>query len=105
MTSASVPGLTNEFHLAVASAAHNSMLRRFIAQAQDWTRRVGTTVSLPGRRGAAVKEHSELIDAIATRDAESAERLAREHMTTGREFQLAAFRQAAEARPPQAADA
>jgi DNA-binding GntR family transcriptional regulator len=95
---ASVPSLTNEFHLAVASAAHNSMLRRFITQAQDWTRRVGTTVSLPGRRGVAVQEHARLIEAIAVRDAESAERLAREHMATGREFQLAAFRKAAQAR-------
>jgi DNA-binding GntR family transcriptional regulator len=89
----SVPTLTNEFHQAVASAAHNSMLRRFIVQAQDWTRRIGTsTVSLPGRRSAAVNEHSRLIDAIAARDADRAERLAREHMSTGREFQLAAFR-------------
>ena len=77
----SVPALTNEFHQALASAAHNSMLRRFIVQAQDWTRRVGTpTVSLPGRRAAAVREHARLIDAIAGRDADTAERLAREHM-------------------------
>src|SRR5262245_32449004 len=90
---ARVPRLTNEFHQALASAAHNSMLRRFIIQAQDWTRRVGTpTVSLPGRRGAAVEEHGRLIDAIAARDSATAERLAREHMATGREFQLAALR-------------
>jgi len=90
----SVPGLTNEFHQSIASAAHNSMLRRFIVQAQDWTRRVGTsTVSLPGRRSAAVNEHTRLIDAIAARDADRAEQLAREHMATGREFQLAAFRE------------
>jgi DNA-binding FadR family transcriptional regulator len=69
------------------------MLLRFIMQAQDWTRRVGTsTVSLPGRRGAAVKEHGQLIDAIAAGDADNAERLARQHMLTGREFQLAEFR-------------
>jgi DNA-binding GntR family transcriptional regulator len=92
---ASVPGLTNQFHQALANAAHNTMLHRFIAQAQDWTRRVGTpTVSLPGRRGAAVREHARLIDAIAVRDADTAERLAREHMATGREFQLEAFRKA-----------
>jgi len=89
---ASVPVLTNEFHQALASAAHNSMLRRFIVQAQDWTRRVGTTVSLPGRRSAAVREHARLIDAIAARDAELAEQLAREHMATGREYQLNAVR-------------
>jgi DNA-binding GntR family transcriptional regulator len=89
----SVPALSNEFHQALASAAHNAMLLRFIVQAQDWTRRVGTpTVSLPGRRGAAVKEHENLIDAIAAQDADTAERLAREHMLTGREFQLATFR-------------
>jgi DNA-binding FadR family transcriptional regulator len=71
------------------------MLLRFIVQAQDWTRRVGTpTVALPGRRAAAVREHAKLIDAIAAKDAESAERLARAHMTTGREFQLATFRKA-----------
>jgi DNA-binding GntR family transcriptional regulator len=93
---ASVPALTNEFHQAMANAAHNTMLLRFVVQAQDWTRRVGTpTVALPGRRAAAVREHSKLIEAIAARDAETAERLAREHMTTGREFQLAAFRKAA----------
>jgi DNA-binding GntR family transcriptional regulator len=92
---ARVPELTNEFHQAVAAAAHNSMLQRFIAQAQDWTRRMATsTVSLPGRRGAAVKEHARLIDAIAARDLDAAEQLAREHMATGREFQLAAYRQA-----------
>jgi DNA-binding GntR family transcriptional regulator len=89
---ASVPTLTNQFHQALAQAAHNAMLLRFIMQAQDWTRRVGTsTVSLPGRRAAAVREHARLIDAIAARDADTAERLAREHMATGREFQLAAF--------------
>ena len=88
-----VPALTNEFHQAVAGAAHNSMLQRFIAQAEDWTRRVGTpTVSLPGRRGEAVKEHARLIDAIAARDPEAAEQIARAHMSTGREFQLANFR-------------
>ncbi|MBV9577073.1 MAG: GntR family transcriptional regulator [Chloroflexi bacterium] len=90
---ASVPALTNEFHQALANAAHNSMLLRFIVQAQDWTRRVGTpTVSLPGRRAAAVREHARMIDAIAARDADTAERLAREHMATGREFQLATLR-------------
>ena len=90
-----VPTLTNEFHQALASAAHNSMLRRFIVQAQDWTRRVGTpTVSLPGRRSAAVEEHTQMIEAIAARDVATAERLAREHMDTGREFQLAAVRAA-----------
>jgi DNA-binding GntR family transcriptional regulator len=92
---ASVPSLTNEFHQSLASAAHNAMLRRFITQAQDWTRRVGTsTVALPGRRGWAVKEHDRVIEAIAARDAERAERLAREHIATGREFQLATLRSA-----------
>jgi DNA-binding GntR family transcriptional regulator len=91
----SVPSLTNEFHQALASAAHNSMLRRFIMQAQDWTRTVGTsTVALPGRRDAAVHEHEQLIEAIAAHDADVAERLAREHIATGREFQLATLRSA-----------
>jgi DNA-binding GntR family transcriptional regulator len=95
---ASVPALTNEFHQLLATAARNTMLRRFIMQAQDWTRRVGTsTVPLPGRRGAAVREHDRIVDAIAARDAERAERLARAHIATGREFQLASLR-AAQAR-------
>lgn len=86
----SVPEITNEFHQLLATAARNSMLRRFIMQAQDWTRRVGTsTVPLPGRRGVAVKEHERIIDAIAAHDAERAEQLAREHIAKGREFQLA----------------
>jgi DNA-binding GntR family transcriptional regulator len=92
---AGVPALTNEFHQSLASAAHNNMLRRFIMQAQDWTRRVGTpTVALPGRRGRAVREHERIIDAIAARDAEMAETLAREHIATGREFQLETLRTA-----------
>jgi DNA-binding GntR family transcriptional regulator len=89
---ARIPELTNEFHQALASAAHNGMLRRFIMQAQDWTRRVGTTVGLPGRRLAAVREHDELIEAIQARDAQTAERLARAHLATGREYQLATLR-------------
>jgi DNA-binding GntR family transcriptional regulator len=97
---ANVPSLTNEFHQSIASAARNTMLRRFIMQAQDWTRRVGTsTVALPGRRGAAVKEHERIIDAIAARDAERAEKLARAHIATGREFQLAALRTTQARRP------
>jgi DNA-binding GntR family transcriptional regulator len=97
---ASVPALTNEFHQTLASAAHNGMLRRFIMQAQDWTRRVGTpTVALPGRRAAAVVEHERLIDAIEAHDAATAERLAREHIATGREFQLDALRKRQRRRP------
>jgi DNA-binding GntR family transcriptional regulator len=91
---AGVPALTNEFHQALAAAAHNGMLGRFIMQCQDWTRRVGTsTVALPVRTGAAIEEHEGLIDAIEARDADAAERLAREHITTGRQFQLAVLRE------------
>jgi DNA-binding GntR family transcriptional regulator len=90
---ASVPTLTNEFHQLLAVAARNTMLRRFIMQSQDWTRRVGTsTVPLPGRRQSAVKEHERIVDAIAAGDAERAERLARDHIATGREYQLATVR-------------
>jgi DNA-binding GntR family transcriptional regulator len=89
-----IPSLTNEFHQALGTAAHNGMLRRFIVQCQDWTRRVGTsTVALPARTAAAIDEHERLIDAIEARDAEAAERLAREHISTGRQFQLAVLRE------------
>jgi DNA-binding GntR family transcriptional regulator len=88
-----IPALTNEFHQALGTAAHNGMLRRFILQCQDWTRRVGTsTVALPARTAAAVEEHERLIDAIEAHDAEAAERLAREHIATGRQFQLSVLR-------------
>ena len=89
-----IPGLTNAFHQALASAAHNGMLRRFIGQAQDWTRQHGTsTVALPSRSPSAVEEHERIIDAIEARDGEAAERLAREHIANGRRFQLAVLRQ------------
>jgi DNA-binding GntR family transcriptional regulator len=55
---------------------------------------VGTsTVALPARTAAAIDEHERLIDAIEARDAEAAERLAREHISTGRRFQLAVLRE------------
>jgi DNA-binding GntR family transcriptional regulator len=89
-----IPLLTNEFHQALGAAAHNGMLSRFIMQCQDWTRRVGTsTVALPARTASAVDEHERLIDAIEAGDAEAAERLAREHISTGRQFQLAVLRE------------
>jgi DNA-binding GntR family transcriptional regulator len=91
---ARIPLLTNEFHQALGAAAHNGMLSRFIMQCQDWTRRVGTsTVALPARTAAALDEHERLIDAIEARDADAAERLAREHISTGRQFQLAVLRE------------
>ena len=40
--------------------------------------------AVPGRTNMAMKEHALLIDALAARDAEAAERIAEEHLSTPR---------------------
>jgi DNA-binding GntR family transcriptional regulator len=73
--------LNIDFHEAICRASRNSMLMQFTGQIHDWVRRFPTTtLSHPGRAATAVLEHDALLDALARRDPESAERTARAHM-------------------------
>ena len=73
--------LNIDFHEAICRASRNSMLMQFMSQIHDWVRRFPTTtLSHPGRAATAVLEHDALLDALARRDPEAAEHVARAHM-------------------------
>lgn len=91
--------LNMEFHEAVCRASRNSLLLQFLRQIHDWVRRFPeTTLSYPGRASAAVREHEELVDAIARRDSEAAERIARSHMARAVQIRISLLQSTAASR-------
>lgn len=88
--------LNIEFHTAIAQASRNSLLQGFMRRIHEWVRRFeDTTMSFPGRGLEAVAEHELLIEAIRGRDADRAERIAREHMTRARLIRISMIQAAA----------
>lgn len=82
--------LNIEFHEAIARGSRNGLLLQFMRQIHDWVRRFqDTTFSYRGRSAEAAKEHDALLDAIARRDPDAAERIAREHMARARQVRVA----------------
>ena len=51
----------------------------------------GTTLSVPGRGPAAVREHAAILDAIVRQDPDAAAALAAEHMTKAKQVRLSLF--------------
>lgn len=79
-----------EFHSAIARASRNQLLLRFVTEIHNWVRRIPTTtLSYEDRARSSVDEHRALIAAIANRDAERAEELAREHMSKAESIRIA----------------
>jgi len=79
----------NAFHGALAQSTGNELLIRFLADVQNWVKRFPTTtLSYPGRPDTALAEHERIVDAIEARDADLAERLARDHMRAAEEIRL-----------------
>jgi DNA-binding GntR family transcriptional regulator len=73
--------LNRTFHEAIFRAARNRYLDGALQELQDAIALLGvTTFSIAGRPSAAAEEHRGLIDAIATRDPDRAEKLARQHI-------------------------
>lgn len=73
--------LNFDFHAVILAAAGNRYLDRALTQIQNAARRFpDPTLGLPGRVEESIGEHVTLADAISTGDAETAERLAGEHM-------------------------
>jgi len=73
--------LNRAFHETIFRAARNRYLDSALQELQDGIALLGvTTFSAPGRPSTAAEEHRALIDAIAARDADRAERLARSHI-------------------------
>jgi DNA-binding GntR family transcriptional regulator len=93
-------GLNIEFHEAVCRAGRNSLLLQMMRQIHDWVRRFPeSTFAYPGRAKETVLEHEALLEAIERRDAEAAERIAREHMTTGMKVRIAMLQNSRQSRP------
>jgi DNA-binding GntR family transcriptional regulator len=86
------PGMAqanNRFHTALAEISANELLIRFVQDVQNWVRRFPTTtLSHPGRPETAFAEHESIIDAIAARDADLAEKRAQDHMRVAEEIRM-----------------
>lgn len=73
--------LNRAFHEAIVRAARNRYLDNALRELQDWISLLGaTTFSVAGRPSTSRKEHQGIVNAIAARDPDKAERLARAHI-------------------------
>jgi DNA-binding GntR family transcriptional regulator len=78
------------FHAAIYEAAHNRYLMATLQELYDTLMLLpSTTFAADSRHEAAVQEHRAILDAIRARDADEAERLAREHIGRARDTRLA----------------
>jgi DNA-binding GntR family transcriptional regulator len=73
--------LNRAFHEAICRAARNRYLDNASRELQDWIALLGpTTFTVTGRPSTSHREHQAIVNAIAARDGDKAERLAREHI-------------------------
>jgi len=87
--------LTGEFQLAVFRAAHNDKIYRLLRHLQEQIRQFGgTTLTQPGRAKEAAAYCAGLYAAIKRRDADAAERLARENRRRTLELRIKMLRAA-----------
>lgn len=78
---AEMAGLNRTFHEAICRAARNRYLDNALRELQDWIALLGpTTFTVTGRPSTSHREHEAIINAIAARDGDRAEKLAREHI-------------------------
>jgi len=77
-----------DFHATIAAATGNEMLIRYSDDLLNWVKRISTTTLAEGRAPGAVKEHEEIIDAIAGRDPDLADRLAQEHVRRAEQVRI-----------------
>jgi DNA-binding GntR family transcriptional regulator len=73
--------LNRAFHQSICRAARNRYLDNASRELQDWIALLGpTTFSVAGRPTTSHREHQAIINAIAKRDGDKAEELARAHI-------------------------
>lgn len=78
-----------ELHRTVWRASHNESLIDLLERLNMHLGRYpATTLAFPGRQETSHVEHTDLIDAIEARDAESASRIATAHFTAARDIRL-----------------
>jgi DNA-binding GntR family transcriptional regulator len=88
--------LTGKFQLAVFRAARNERLYRLLKHLQEHMRQLSTsTLTVPGRADEVVTHCRALVAAIAARDPEQAERVARDNRRRTLELRLRILRSSA----------
>lgn len=81
VTPESIAKFNRIFHETIRDAAHNRYLAQALEQLSDSLALLpGTTFEAAGRPEAAHAEHLAILNAIASRDPDSAEKLARDHI-------------------------
>jgi len=84
--------LVEEFHNVLIAGADNSKLEahyRMLMNQLAYARLVNTSLSQPGRPLQSDREHHNVLDLILAKDADSAERVMREHVRASRRALLA----------------
>lgn len=86
--------IDTEFHTLLYQASRNERLSLIISNLREQIQRFRkTSLSGPGRMRAALDEHSRLVEAISERDAETARRLAQEHIENAENSLMEVIRQ------------
>lgn len=81
--------LYRRFHEGIYRAARNSFLDHVIASTSDFMAPLpGTTHDLPGRAAQVLREHEQVLLAIAARDPERAARAMRDHIQMASQLRL-----------------
>ncbi|MQA10564.1 MAG: FCD domain-containing protein [Pseudonocardiaceae bacterium] len=76
-------------HEAIWTASHNGTIVDLLTRLNNHLARYpATTLAVEGRWAEALREHDEIIEAIANRDRDGASELARKHMTKARDLRL-----------------
>ena len=97
---AALADLLGEFDVVVYDQVANQRVRALIENLQAHLARIGKlTEGIPGRVEASVEEHAHIVEAMAARDPEEAERRMRAHIRSVLNDQLEAAASAADASP------
>lgn len=92
---AGLAALISSFDDVLFDQVRNSRIRALIENLRAHLTRIGhLTAEIPGRIGASVDEHEKILEAIAARDPELAERQMSEHIRSVRDDQLRALGEA-----------
>src|SRR5215475_290701 len=93
---AGLAALISEFDDVLFDQIRNSRIRALIENLRAHLARIGhLTAEIPGRIGASVDEHEKILEAIAARDPDLAERRMSQHIRSVRDDQLRALGEAA----------
>jgi DNA-binding GntR family transcriptional regulator len=95
--SARLAALISEFDAVLFAQVRNHRIQALIENLRAHLTRIGQlTAEIPGRIDASVDEHEKIVEAIAARDPDLAERCMSEHIRSVRDDQLRALEEAAD---------